>query len=510
MAIMLGDNEIWKSKFNQTSLEGEDWLEPSDSLFEAIESVVYDEAPKQKKKPVLWIVLLVGLIGLLSIAVMLNTDKGSKASDNAVSTISTSTPNPNLNLAIPKATTSSTQISTQNTTPQQISTETATISTPSISNQMKVVQCLSDSQTETVQSQSNNKIASAPAESTIRDIPALSQKKSWNAAESKINKIGSADQLIHDNKISTQDLAANPSSNDTAAQLNITQNALLNIVPRLSFNGFSGLEYRSTVPPMFLGLVKDIKVYNSERKSGFLISVGQSFTQFQLSQSFDPLVAAADFRSSNGSGYTASVGYEKSLSSRIEVNGTLHLSQTRFTSGHNSIYDYQQGLSNQVALTMATPLGFMDGSVVITDATGQNENTSLVLDLFNEHRYRTVGLDLGMAYRLFEFGQLSVKLEGGIGVQRFFGFQNNLDEVVSSNPNFSSSNTNISSTQEDINKLMAMATVGLRLEQSISASHSLLFRYQAGRGLQNLHETSDYSTGLFKQNVSLGVKWFVR
>ena len=496
---MLGDNKIWKSRFNPTSLEGEEWLDPSDNLFDAIEAAVYNEEPKKRKKPIFWIIFFTGLIIIFSVLVI-SLNKSSRINSNgntSTSAVSQTSLNSLPTNALPKSSTSTIQSHAEKAKATSTKKEVK-----EVVNQLPMQKELFGQSRNNLKSSStlsaSEKKFSSPLKNNGSSISTTHNplKLSQNASNLIEAPLQNKQTILSDLALSTFD--------------KMEGNLFLKRLSLLPLHGGSILENNTEKPRIFLELEDNIKVYYSDVKSGLLVSIGQSYTQFNLSQSFDPLVAAADFRSSNGNGYNVSLGYEKSLSSRIELRGELSLSQTTFTSGHNSTYNYQQGPFNQVDLVMATPLGFMDGGVLISDTAGLNEDSDLVLDLFNHHRFRTLGVDLGIAYRLFEFGQLRVKLEGGLGVQQFFGFRNSLDEVISSNPNFSSSNTSIASTQQDINKLMGMATVGLRLEQSISASHSLLFRYQASKGLQNLHETVDYSTGLFRQNVSVGLKWHLK
>ena len=77
---------------------------------------------------------------------------------------------------------------------------------------------------------------------------------------------------------------------------------------------------------------------------------------------------------------------------------------------------------------------------------------------------------------------MDVKLEAGVGVQQLFGLHNSLEEVVSSEAGISSSNTNINADQQNVNTLIPLGKVGIRLERSVATGHRFFLRYPIDQG----------------------------
>jgi len=56
------DDKIWSDSFNQSSLENEDWLEPSPLVFEKVKEEIYDKKRKRN-----FFLFLVSLFGILAV-----------------------------------------------------------------------------------------------------------------------------------------------------------------------------------------------------------------------------------------------------------------------------------------------------------------------------------------------------------------------------------------------------------------------------------------------------------
>ena len=64
---MLDQDNKWKDRFNETSLDGEEWLKASDHV---LENIIQQIEEKPNRKIPFWI-WLIGLGGLIAVAVWL-------------------------------------------------------------------------------------------------------------------------------------------------------------------------------------------------------------------------------------------------------------------------------------------------------------------------------------------------------------------------------------------------------------------------------------------------------
>lgn len=90
------------------------------------------------------------------------------------------------------------------------------------------------------------------------------------------------------------------------------------------------------------------------------------------------------------------------------------MSEPILFSGHNTTVDSSDLLSaeNNVSLTMATPLGFIEGTTVLTRENDTSfDNSSLLIDLTNQHRYQAAEVKLGLTYDIISRSSFNLELE---------------------------------------------------------------------------------------------------
>ncbi len=496
---MLEQNNKWRNKFNTSSLGEEDWLEPSDKLFAAIEEEIYEE--KKERRFVPWLLLgfvLVSVIGYLTFSTFSNSKKDALSeanSDTSISIISEAAKTDLESSSTDEAITTALEspADTKDTEPSQ---DFAPAQRPNINNKLDRIketkvsssafQSSGAGLTQAKKAFNKNQIAKRPK-------PIGLSSSVSGASSSFVNKKAGAKKTAKTNKLIS-----------FIGFLPVLENSLL---------GQQGLSLSEANAYIEKTLDSESLAHTEENDrhkitNGFYVNAGANFTRFVLNQNFSSAVDPADFEHSWGTGYAVTAGYKKQFGEKLGLFVEMDYTRNTFTSGHNSAYTYdlpsEQNASQEANLTMATPLGFMEGSVLLLrTATVTESEVGLVLDLHNEHKYSTAGINLGLAYELLSFSDFDLALNLGLGVQRLFDLSNTLTEVNTSNTGFGSTMKNITSDQQTIRKSLPKSVIGFDLMRDFCPHSRIGLSYRYHQGLKAIHAQGDLSTGVSEHRVQL-------
>jgi len=507
---MLEQNNKWRSKFGSSSLENEEWLEPSDKLFGAIEAEIYGEKKRRVVLPwLLFGVVLISIAGYFAYSVMNDAETGEQLSVTEVprEDISSKT------LLDKTAVEGSDNSSREN----EILTNT------NISNEVKSSddQIVEDRKTKSNQKTSAG-ISSASHPSKLQLTKSNSNSSSIypdNFSELKTTrsqKSNLTSSLNGQNSSSIPKFLAQSNSTkilrkDSRDKLEFLSplqqrpfSLLVNndiAIKAANENILEALANKFSIP-------EELAEPNYIATNAFYFMGGMSETKNKLNQNFSSAVDPADFKHEKGSGMTFSMGYKRGLCEKLGIFVELDYAKTTFTSGHNSSYAWdpstEQDESQQVDLTMATPLGFMEGSVLLLRTSELlAPERGLVLDLHNEHSYSTAGLNAGLSCELFKVSKFAIGLDAAIGVQKLFGLSNELTEVNTSNSIVGASQTNILSDQTTIREWLPRSLLGVELKRDFGSNRSIGITYKYITGLQPIHSEGDLSTSVSEQRLQL-------
>lgn len=507
---MLDQNNKWRSKFDSSSLENEDWLEPSDKLFGAIEAEIYGEKKRRVVLPwLLFGVFLISIAGYFAYSFMSDAETAEQLSMTEAPRENTSTKtlldkNPvdgAENSALENKILNNTTISKEAKTTDDLTAEDRKTKP----NQKGSAGISSASQPSKSQLTKSNSNSFSIYSDTFSD---LSTKRS--------QKSNQASSLAGQNSSSISELAAQKNS---AKILRKDSRAKLKYLSPLKQTPFSLLDNNSIAikadnDNILEALANKFSIPEESAEpnyiatNAFYFMGGISETKYKLNQNFSAAVDPADFRHEKGSGMTFSMGYKRGLSEKLGLFVELDFAKTTFTSGHNSSYAWDPSTelneSQQVDLTMATPLGFMEGSVLLLRTSELSApERGLVLDLHNEHSYSTAGLNVGLSYKLFRISKFAIGLDAAIGVQKLFGLSNELTEVNTSNTIVGASQTNILTDQSTIREWLPRSLLGVELKRDFGINRSIGITYKYITGLQAIHSEGDLSTSISEQRLQL-------
>lgn len=229
----------------------------------------------------------------------------------------------------------------------------------------------------------------------------------------------------------------------------------------------------------------------------------------QLNQNFQSALNPALFYSKKGENNSVQLGRFFAINSRLKLNLGVGYERVAFISGHESQVDYfisseTGSAENTIDLTMATPLGFIEGDAVIDRSDNiTDDQTALRLDLTNEHKYQSADINFGLSYAVVSNNSFEISLQPSIALKRLFNISNELILVETNHQDFSTLSTQVTNNQESINKTLPELGLGLNLSKILSNSSSLGIFYQYRTGLKPIHSFQDFSTGFSSHNAGL-------
>jgi len=263
----------------------------------------------------------------------------------------------------------------------------------------------------------------------------------------------------------------------------------------------------------YAGLFLEPVVVNEKARFSLVGNIGYSNWQFILNEEYADAVEPAAFQSTAGNGLSVNVGLEKELGSRLSLGTSFGVQQVNFSSGHNSsvIYDTKSETtddsSNTKSLTMATPLGFIDSEVQLRRIgdTG-SEETSLVLDLHNEHKLTALEFSIYGKYDLIKKDGLDVGFQSGFGILMLSAVDNKLTSFDSDNDFFSSGVNTVTSSFVELNRVTPVVSFGLNVMKALRYDISVGVSLGGRFNLHAIQTTGEFETSLRRYEAGLFIR----
>ena len=477
--MSINDNR-WSDKFDFSKLEGEDWLVPDSKVLGNIEAQIH--GPDKWRKGFLFWLMSAGvlLIGICSLYVLNDSSNKSELSvKQSLVSIKGNSEKANLNEI-------SSEVAIANDSEKQESIVHQSISLSSDNQASTLVSVVPNLQQEP--SSTNEKTS----------MQAYKPKSFFNTP---IRNQGP----LH-NRIVTSKKQSEPSQ----------------ILPEISSKNKSILSLSTTTPEIFSSTKNDYKDY-SERllfsaievdqeksRNRFFAEIATGSIRFILNDNFNSAVSPAGFFSRDGEVQSGRLGYKLPLDSKFNLALSIGYDRIDFISGHNSNVEYllteETNQSNLVELGLATPLGFISGEALISRESNVDENlTNLLVDLTNAHQFQTVNFSALISYKLLEKSNISLNIEGGLGVKRIFGVKNQLIDLQVNNAAFESQVLTITRDQDAINKTLLDLTLGAAIEKEFAKGFRTGIFYNYNSSLTTLYSIQSNSTTYQSNKLGLRV-----
>lgn len=471
---MVDLKKILRQAFGKTSLQNEDWLEPSGDMLEQIEARIYT-----KKKGRGWLFLLPLFVLFLTIF--------------GVHYLSNLAPSPSIAEVVSTPSHSMETKAEGTATPEIISSEVMEKNLSSVDETALVNKPENNA---SVASKNPNSTDQKKTETPVENFT-LGQNKLFDEQPLTTTKkvIKGADSSI----VSLSEKVDNNNRpNGSEITLTLKDQVALNPLDAPDLLLFSSTLANRKAPA--------IKVILPKKSTWSLAAgTGISYWQFKLNDTYRSALAPADFQSSNGVGFRTFVGLNKQLGGRFSLKANLAYENIGFSSGHNSSLDYDRTAetdtdhSNTKMVGMATPIGFIESDLVI-NRNSESAGSELLIDIKNQHRIQSLDLVLTLDYELPEFLGFTPMLSAGAGVQYINKISNELKSFTPQQSDFSAGKGEIVADQKSLQRWSPTMTTGLRLEKRINKNISFGLNGNYLFNLSALQKMDGFSTNLNRFN----------
>lgn len=466
-------SKAWERRFNKPNLIEQDWLEPSDQLFENIQNEL--ESSRKNRKSLYWffLTILLFVTATTSFYILGSDKKKSELSNNDY--------------------------------------PIANNISGAHNNQDKAILNLEQSKDEVESSTKANSVSSLTEPLTLKN---KNSSVNYSSAQllQKRNTLFNQDQVINDNNINARpeqvlkiaDLKETNGSDNSLDLLNIESIATLGLVP------FDKRVYEysliNTTLPGSLKPLKDISSLSYQVFAGLIRS------QHSLNSNYEFALAPADFYAEDRFGYQFGFGLNKQFTDRVGLTVRASYQVQRFTSGHNSKVIYNTALENNdlsqnYDLTLATPLGFVQSDFVLSRSESYTDSaTSLDAIFGSSHTIQSIASDVLLDLTVLKQQAWSLGLIGGLSLAYAVDIDNRLVSLDTQHEFIQYSGGSIEKDQSDISRFTPRLLTGIIAKRK-TAVGDLVFNMHYVHAGRDFFRQEDFSSQLHGFNIDIGYQF---
>ena len=484
---MLDNDNIWKDKFNETSLNDEEWLEPSpDVLANVMEAV--DQPKRRRLAWLMWGLLILSLLVSLVLLTMDSAQLGS----NSESLLATDS---GVNQSI--------DISTNVTPDNNIFPEGSITLGEELVDPSTDDLDLTEENNNRVRASEVVRIPKIQTNSTEKTAPLNDYINSDSALKSE------QFAAIENFEIESKFTAINPAEeNITNTYSEAIPNTKLENITAIDNRSF-GLEYNSQKINISIPLAEIQEKSDVDKRFALGAETFYSIWDFNLNSSYTAALDPADFYHNTGKSYGAALNFQQNITNRLSWFAELSYESAEFNSGHNSALEYdpnqEQGMRIDYDLTMASPIGFINSDIVISRSTNNTAATDIVVDLHNKHEIQNLDLGLGMSYQWLQKGNLSLNTAFGLGVNRFISNSNMLEYCGTDSNDYHYDSGHVTSSQTKLIDTNYYTMAGVNARYAFAGDWyvgmNMMFKYN----LSVIYREDDFSTQLNRIRAGLQI-----
>ena len=478
---MVDLKKILRKAFGKTSLQNEDWLEPSGDMLEKIETRIYT-----KKKGRGWLFLLPIFLLFLTIAgIWFSVFETSDARIEDEIMASNMIETPDTKTAAPK-----------------IISEEITVNDPSYTN--KKITTSSDNplkiEKPIISNKSNHQTRFETSIKTTQQY-----LETWNPLQDNVvnepsffTKLNFKNGLEGSIPNASKKTENNNKPKDLESSITLGSLLALNPLDAPDLTLLTSVPFSMEAPP--------IKVLLPKKSTWSLqAGTGISYWQFKLNDTYREALDPADFESSNGVGFQTFLGINKQLGSRFSLGAKLAYENIGFSSGHNSTLAYDRAAetetdhSNTKMVAMATPVGFVESDLII-NRDSETAGAELLIDIKNRHRIQSLDLQFTLGYSLPAIFGFRPTINAGAGMQYITKITNELKSFTPQQSDFSAGKGAIVTDQNSLQRWSPTITTGFDLEKKLATNLSFGLNVNYLFNLTALQEVGDFSTRINRFN----------
>jgi len=251
-------------------------------------------------------------------------------------------------------------------------------------------------------------------------------------------------------------------------------------------------------------LPKPRKQFQYEFSSGF------SAFNLRLNQTFSKFLKPKGFEHKMGKGFFVSAGIQKKWNSSISIHANLQYEQAVFQLSHNAIklYDIEEEITDQtntINVEIASPLGFANSGLAIKRTTEDvvDQTTELSISLNNCHQIFAVDAGFGLSAQLINFVKLHAETVFYTGIHQLLFVKHDLNSFETKHTNFEPLENSPLSSQSQLQQTRPYFGLGLQFYYQIKTTQGIRFKYVFKQDVLPLYKENTYRSLLNRQQVGL-------
>ncbi len=474
------DDHIWKKAFEKADLSNEHWLEPSASVFDNVEAEIYK---KKRRNRFIFVFLGIFFLGVSGCLLTYGFKANSSESDPSISKI---------------------KMSIEDGSNSDLSAQPSDINDllPASLKGGESADGVSNLSQHAPESPSNIEFSNPSNKKSLASKVADNSKSSlvddfYSVASSLQTPQSPIIEKVID--ISEARTIASKEKGVSVSRRNELHTLILN-------SAVEGFRNDRSIPDPW-HLLNNTKSHGTN--NSLSLGIGYSNWFFNLNENYRTALDPADFRHGYGQGINLNLSYKRSISKRLKVGLDAGFEQVNSTSGHNSSLEYSLerehgGQVNDIDVQMATPLGFVNSTIVIERQgviNGISEN--VVVDLHNTHTIQNLTLAPNVNYTVLRKATFDIDMQLAIGVNYLSSVQNSLHFFTLDKEGFSALQGQINEGQTQVNTFTPFTAVGISAKKYLIGGNFIGVDLRANRNLAPIFTQEDFSTSIFRSNINI-------
>ena len=490
-------DKIVKNSFNESSLDQENWLEPSDAVFENIQSAI--EKKEKRRSPWIWLWLFpIAILFTFSFYFLTSQSEDTDLIGSSEQTEE----------ILP------TKTSAQSAGFNTISTENNTIEKPSTLKDISEEK-VNNIHSNIPQSSSENKIQRTILASTLdKSSPqVLAEAKLANQNNSTLSKQASFSNIgsnpLNDlipkgpsKKIIKQSPISIVKKDNTPLQTTWTLTKLA-ILP-MSIQSNEDETFSFNLPMQTLVKKDKMKTRNKIEISSSLI-----FWQDKLNQNYTAALAPADFTNGNAIGAGIGLSYSIPLIKNIDFGIEVAYQAIKNRSGHNAGINYSE--AQEVNLTnsfndiqLATPYGFVQSDFNIRRSEAATEtDVELMSSVHSVHYMKFISISPQLIFTVFSNDSWEFNVNSKLGYHHLLDIRNELDFINTNHDHFRFGQGSITIDQSGLASGYWSAGLDLSVLHHLNNNLDFGLSYGQSSALNPIFKDNDFSSSVKTKHMSL-------
>ena len=477
-----------REAFNKPSVKNEDWLDPSDRVLENIEAEINRGGKKDRSILFFLIPLVLFLIGV-SFLLFFNIQEQTKRVEkpnNSLAREATSKELKNINNIVYKAKS------------KEVKVNEDVVLNGDLNN-------IENQNLDFIKQQADNK-----SQEFVESFE-VKYTSSTDILEQK-------NILLNENKI--DDIFNNPLQSiqevknlSASKNLKSKNHSVYTQKPIFKLENLELQKFYLNVPVSEFPNLEHHKTYangNTKKQNMFFIEAGTGITfwDFNLNDEYQKLLEPAAFVKTNAVGFNTSLRVGKEINSKLGVSVNVDFANVQLSSGHNSALTFDNTLLEQNhAISMATPLGFVNNDVALFRTAGTNTGeTNLLVDLESDHQIEAIDISLAADIDLLDLDRISLTLSPGIGLQQIVNSKNELSSLITNNTDIESSPKVVESEFNDLNSLSPITSLGLSMRKNLKNDWQISFGLNGILNLSPIQENGNLNTRVTRYSAKVAIK----